>query len=360
MYLINYNKSEPYYSPKEEKIIKGNIKPSHDSHVANQSAINWSKRWTIDSDSDSDVHFKQETNKSSKNYIRKIHTVTYASHGGRDDRFCRAIESSIRNNYDIVILGWGVPWKGLSQKLEAAYNYASSIPADDIILFTDAFDVLFAKNASEIHFDDNNGKYDILFSAECGCWPHIIENNGFACFNSYPKSPTPYRYLNSGTWIGKAKQSAIMLQKVMNEAGKDFQNANDQKLVADMFISNRYGIALDYYNSIFQAMHMTLDAPLPRCNPKEDLELIKSNAILENGQHAVEYYNKRTKSTPAVFHFNGGGKRYHLEMENMMWYKKSEFNTPSYISWLKNYMLNVPSQKSGKMKFDDLCKNYVK
>lgn len=36
-----------------------------------------------------------------------LHAVTYASHGGRDDRFCRAIESAVRHEVDLIILGWG-------------------------------------------------------------------------------------------------------------------------------------------------------------------------------------------------------------------------------------------------------------
>ena len=35
----------------------------------------------------------------------KLHMVTFATHGGKDDRFCRAIESSIMNNVNITILG---------------------------------------------------------------------------------------------------------------------------------------------------------------------------------------------------------------------------------------------------------------
>ena len=181
----------------------------------------------------------------------KIHAVTYASHGGRDDRFCRAVESAIRNDVDLIILGWGLKWQGLSQKLEAAHAYAKSLPANDVILFTDAFDVLFADSGTSIHRKFLNLTAElnstIIFSAECGCWPHIIEdipllNTGrkqeTTCFGKYPPSPTPYRYLNSGTWIGYANASAEMLAQVMMEAGKDFGNANDQKLVADMYMDD--------------------------------------------------------------------------------------------------------------------------
>ena len=48
---------------------------------------------------------------------QRLHAVTYASHGGRDDRFCRAVESAIRNDFDLVILGWGVKWRVFHRNL---------------------------------------------------------------------------------------------------------------------------------------------------------------------------------------------------------------------------------------------------
>ena len=57
---------------------------------------------------------------------------------------------------------------------------------------------------------------------------------------------------------------------------------------------------------------MTLDPPLPRCNPVEDVVLTPGG----------RWRNKLTKAVPAVLHFNGGGKAYHLKMEGKMWYKQ--------------------------------------
>jgi hypothetical protein len=298
-----------------------------------------------------------------------LHTVTYASHGGRDDRFCRAVESAVQHKYDLVILGWKLPWKGLSQKLEAAHSYASSLPPDDLLLFTDAFDVLFTNTPNHIVEQFMKTNATLLFSAECGCWPHIIENKGKACFEDYPPAPvgSPYRYLNSGTWIGRASAAKAMLEEVIREAGNDFANANDQKLVADMFISGRFGIALDYYNAIFQSMHMTLDPPLPRCNPAEDMQAEQQPQQAGGG---TRWYNKRTKGTPALLHFNGGGKRHHLAYEAKSWYKQ-----PQYIqqqqqqqgvdrthSPVGNYLLSVPTATAtgGKLKFNELCGDYLR
>ena len=54
-----------------------------------------------------------------------IVALTYASHKGRDDRFCRAVESAVRENVPWEILGWGVKWEGLSQKLQASLDSVS-------------------------------------------------------------------------------------------------------------------------------------------------------------------------------------------------------------------------------------------
>jgi len=287
----------------------------------------------------------------------KLHTVTYASHGGRDDRFCRAVESSIRHGFDLVILGWGVAWRGLSQKLEAAHAYAAALPESHAILFTDAFDVLFCDTPDNILAQYLLQDAPLLFSAECGCWPHVMEDQK-ACFDgpvgkSYPKSPTPYRYLNSGTWIGMAKPATDMLKAVMVEAGNQFGNANDQKLVADMYMAGRFGIKLDFYNKLFQSMHMTLDPPLPRCNPVSDVELAETNH---------KWRNKLTNSEPAVLHFNGGGKAHHLSMEGRMWYKAPQHNTPEKRQELASHLVSVPDSAAaptGKMRFDELCGSYL-
>ena len=280
----------------------------------------------------------------------RLHTVTYATHGGKDDRFCRAVESAIRNDYDLVILGWGDKWLGLSQKLKAAHAYASALPPNDLILFTDAFDVLYVSSGAQVVEQFSTFHTDIVFSAECGCWPHVMEKGGRPCFVDYPKAPTPYRYLNSGTWIGRAAPAADMLVAVMESAGGDFKNANDQKLVADFYIEGKFGIQLDFYNKLFQSMHMTDSPPLPYCNPMDDISLT-------NGK----YYNKRTKSQPVVFHFNGGGKRHHLQMESKVWYKGAMFNSRDDIVQLRKHLVSAPtaSKPKRRLNFEQLCPTYA-
>lgn len=87
-----------------------------------------------------------------------------------------------------------------------------------------------------------------------------------------------FRYLNSGTWIGRAGPAAAMLGEVIELAGSNFANANDQKLVADMYMAKKHGIKVDFFAAIFQSMHMTDSPPLSSCHPFEDLQLVTNSS----------------------------------------------------------------------------------
>ena len=143
-----------------------------------------------------------------------------------------------------------------------------------------------------------------------------------------------------------------MLLTVIQEAGEEFGMANDQKLIADMYIDGRNGIKLDFYNKLFQSMHMTLEGrPLPYCNPHDNVEL-KSDG---------RFFNNLTNSFPAVFHFNGGGKRHHLAMEASIWYKRSIETTKDKLAALYGSVLQVPRNETHKtMTFGELCGDYMR
>jgi hypothetical protein len=234
---------------------------------------------------------------SSSSTTSTLHIAMYASHPGSDDRFCRSIESALAHDVRLQLLGWKIPWRGLSQKLEAVYHLSHTLPPNDIILFIDAYDVMFAGNETEILARFLRLNASIVFAAECGCWPHIAEDPNI-CYQAYPASPTSARYLNSGTWIGYAKEASVMLKAVMQEAGTSFDNANDQKLMADLYIQHRSNIQLDFYSLIFQSMHATLDCIPACCNPRPNLNLVQQ-------QQQQYWFNHETHTQPLIFHFNG-------------------------------------------------------
>ena len=301
----------------------------------------------------------------------KLHVVTYASHPGIDDRFCRCLESVLQNGISLKVLGWGQKWKGLPQKLEAALSYAKSQPKEDVMLFVDAYDVLFMGGANDIlNIYLQMGSPKLLFGAECGCWPLTR-----SCLTRYPRSPTRYRYLNSGTWIARIESAVNLLKELMVRAGKGEAAyiANDQRLASDAYVSGRMGIKIDHYAQLFQSMHATAGPPLPYCNPLEDLvyEPVTTNSKNStNGDvkisaysHSSTFKNRKTGSRPLIFHMNGGGKKYLLGFEKGAWYRQipmvGVINAKTNSQLMQVLVSVVENEgKERRIKFGEMCPNY--
>ena len=277
--------------------------------------------------------------------------LTYASHGGRDDRFCRSLESAIRNGVDLRVLGWGVPWEGLSQKLGAALAAVKALDGECVVMFVDAYDVLFADSLDSVRTKFDAIPKPLVFSGECGCWPHVQRDKGVTCRDRYPTSPTPYRYLNSGSWIGRADVASKFLQRLVDDANavtsKAFHKLNDQELAAELYFSGVFkdSLTLDHYASLFLPMHAVRDrTAVPDCDPWPVLR--ETDGV---------WRNSLTNPRPSVFHFNGGGKIHHLPMEKRMWWKQCREAFSELNRTVQTRLLFHDRLRS----FDDVCPNHI-
>jgi len=146
--------------------------------------------------------------------------------------------------------------------------------------------------------------------------------------------------------MGYADRAVDLLEAVVEQVvhSKAGMKTNDQELVSDMYIDRKFNISLDWYASVFQCMHETGSAPLPNCNPSKHVSF-----------QGGEWRNTLTKTTPAVFHFNGGGKAHHLRMEGQLPYMSGsaskEENDRMYARKLRF---------NGKMTpFREICPNHL-
>jgi hypothetical protein len=288
-----------------------------------------------------------------------IVALTYATHGGRDDRFCRAIESALQHRVPLRILGWGEAWSGLTQKLEGTLKALRSLDDECIVVFTDAYDVLYSSGLEEIKAKFLEMSSPVLFAGECGCWPQIQRDRGqpdwgSVCLNDYPASPTPYRYLNSGQWIAQKKNALEIMETLMSEAhvyAKKYDvpvsKINDQEMVSDMYMNSRFNIELDHTNKIFAPMHATHDKPLAECDPYPEMV-----------NQAGVWKNKVYGTSPSIFHFNGGGKKHHLKMEKQMWYKSGQHASSMTRDALMSELLRVGDGDGTLVEFKELCPTY--
>ena len=130
---------------------------------------------------------------------------------------------------------------------------------------------------------------------------------------------------------------------------------NDQEMVSDMYMNGRFDIKLDHTNRIFQAMHATHAKPLVECDPWPETK---------NLQGSWENIKHNTK--PKIFHFNGGGKIHHLEMEKGMWYRNDgDFVTSDGNRYhsknkedLREMELVVGDGAGERKRFSEICMGY--
>jgi len=188
--------------------------------------------------------------------------------------------------YPLEVLGQNKKWRFHRDKLEAVKQYLSRKNlrhSNKIIMFVDGYDTFFAPGNQDIVRKFKAFHKPIVISAEKGCWPFHTP----ACINKalYPKSPTPFRYLNSGTYIGYASAIYAMLKDVLQEHP---QQRDDQYMLHDYFINHPEQVALDYHQEIFGLLYET---------SLHDYHYNDETGFMSN---------LITHSTPVVFHGNGG------------------------------------------------------
>jgi len=118
---------------------------------------------------------------------------------------------------------WRDPMDGLAgmPKIQLVNEYLATVPEDAVILFMDGYDTFFADDPREVlnRFFDFDA--DIVFGAEREHWP-LIDDEFMR--NKWRDTGTPYKYLNSGLYIGRAKAlHAFIAQDAPNKSDKDDQ-----------------------------------------------------------------------------------------------------------------------------------------
>lgn len=203
----------------------------------------------------------------------KVHPITV----GTDDSKCYRLQhSSSENGFSFLNIGKDIPWRGSDmtgpgggQKINILKEYIKDLPYHDVVLFVDGYDVFSAENIEEIVRRYLEFKCKVVFACEETCWPDqsIAEN--------FPESETPYRYLNSGMFIGRVDE----IRKILSNHIDDWDD--DQLYYHKEFLSGNHDIKLDYESYIFQCYDETV-------HKRED-----------------SLYNPRTNTLTCLYHGNG-------------------------------------------------------
>jgi hypothetical protein len=138
-------------------------------------------------------------------------------------------------------IGWNA-YANFGVKLREVYMYIWNVELDpeDIILFTDAYDVIYCGNQEEIIKKYLELDTPIIFGAETICNP---DPNREAEYNN---RHLQFPYLNSGLYIGRV----WALRECM--IGYSYNDADDDQRYWTNYLFKRADlIKLDYNNSLF-------------------------------------------------------------------------------------------------------------
>ena len=257
---------------------------------------------------------------------------TYSDHitGG----MCASGETAAMNDIDLQILGargakdpFAYPdVKNVKTKKVFAFLHALTnevwrkkfgIGDDTIVSVGDATDVLYFKHKSEVirAFEEIETESEVgdnklvVVSSERNCWPWMIHGkerlpNGTAICASFPDAPSSYKYLNSGSLMGRAKGLAELLRDIVDRMQS--VNEDDQMILANAFLRQStsktssdtpYVIALDYMQRLFQTAY---DGQLESRNFAQ----YRAKDAYYDRAH-TQVVNTETHTTPVIVHFNG-------------------------------------------------------
>lgn len=211
-------------------------------------------------------------------------------------------ESCRRNGFPLTVLGAGRSWKGYGTKLRLVREYLRGVRAGALVVFVDAYDSLFLPSHDRLVERFLAFDRPLVFSAEKGCWPDgaraaryprsrtALSHRrsrplGAAAPRPAPPSQTPFRYLNSGGYMGHAGALLEALDDLSPGEGDD-----DQRLFTDYFLKHPDRVGLDHEATIFQTLYEVEPA---------DFDWSRNGSL--------RLRSRLTGSEPCVLHGNGPG-----------------------------------------------------
>lgn len=201
----------------------------------------------------------------------------------------RLLDTGERYGLDFVVLGLEQEWRGGDianepgggQKINLLRPMLEQLEPNEPVLFVDGYDVVITSHAADILDTWHKICQERpLFAAEVHCWP---EPN---LTSNYPERPTPYRFLNSGAFIGYA---GALLNMINFESIEDHHD--DQLYYTLRYLARIHDIVLDHHCDLFQCLNGSLE-----------------DVVVDEGRGQI--FNQRTNTWPMVVHANGPTKQW--------------------------------------------------
>jgi len=159
------------------------------------------------------------------------HIVTYATHAHG------LFHTLVNNPYaPVVVLGWGTPWHGFSDKTHALLAFLNTVDNDDVVVFVDGWDSIVNKDPAQIETLFKRRRCDILVSKDNSTRSKVV-------FGTCHQNTTA----NAGMFMGRVQQLRILLREMASMRCTD-----DQVNLNKMCSSSVVKICIDHEGTIFQ------------------------------------------------------------------------------------------------------------
>ncbi len=207
----------------------------------------------------------------------QLHICTTASH--RIKNLDQLVKSAEFQKIKLDIVGLGETFS-FGKKLRDFHEYVKKVPKDDVVLFLDAYDTLLLADERTILDQFLKMEVPIVVSVETSChpFPHLMPY--------YPASPTKFKYINSGSFIGYARD----LLKMFEEMSPIPDETDDQGLLTVFYLYHPERMKLDFLCDLFLPLYQV---------EQEELELDPNKKCVRC---------KTTSTFPCVIHGNGASK----------------------------------------------------
>jgi hypothetical protein len=191
------------------------------------------------------------------------------------------------------ILGWGKPWVGFGHKTTETRAFIRDLPADEVVVSVDPFDVVLLAGLDEIEAKfRRTGAPFVCGALKLGPLLRLVYEREFNFSGQrVPHNPTGYDYLNSGTWISTVGYARRLIDRLV----RDFQmkpTDMDQEILTSVYVHRRAEVDIDWRCDIFH--NLLFNNFITRTPDLKDLEF-------DNGR----VRNVATGTQPCILHASG-------------------------------------------------------
>ncbi len=211
----------------------------------------------------------------------KILTIATKNEGYLD----LLIQTAEKSGYELKLLGWEMPWKGLAWKLELYISELEQLDGDEPVICADGYDVIVCGSSEEMRTKFLSMDSPVILSGQRyfprqkfirSLADRLMSNNRKTMFG---KTENQFEYSRpcTGLLTGYAGNLLILFRELIRIEEKE-KIGNDQILLNIYYLQNPASIEIDYQCDLFQNLWRTESGLFGKFhieNKMSDIEVIK-------------------------------------------------------------------------------------